>query len=74
MRCGRYDHNLLMLSAPHHTISDVGIIGSGHVAVPGDVSLTHRGVLCPDERPACPRHVLGGHSSAVMFCLRLFRR
>jgi magnesium chelatase family protein len=50
------------LRAPHHTTSDVGIICRGHVAVPGDGSLNHRGVLCPDERPACTRHVLGGRA------------
>jgi magnesium chelatase family protein len=44
--------------APHHTISDVGLIGGGHVPMPGDVSLAHNGVLCLDELPECRRHVL----------------
>jgi magnesium chelatase family protein len=44
--------------APHHTISDVGLIGGGHVPRPGEVSLAHHGVLFRDERPECRRHVL----------------
>jgi magnesium chelatase family protein len=44
--------------APHHTISDVGLIGGGHVPMPGEVSLAHHGILFLDERPACRRHVL----------------
>jgi magnesium chelatase family protein len=31
--------------APHHTISDVGLIGGGHVPMPGDVSLASQGSL-----------------------------
>jgi magnesium chelatase family protein len=44
--------------APHHTISDVGLIGGGQVPMPSDVSLAHHGVLLLDKRPACRRHVL----------------
>ena len=44
--------------APHHTISDVGLIGGGQVPLPGDVSRAHHGVLFPDELPERRRHGL----------------
>jgi magnesium chelatase family protein len=44
--------------APHHTISEVGLIGGGQLPLPGEVSLAHQGVRFLDERPACRRHVL----------------
>ena len=44
--------------APHHTISDVGLIGGGHVPMPGDVSLAHHSVHFLDAWPECRRHLL----------------
>jgi magnesium chelatase family protein len=44
--------------APHHPISDVGLIGGGQVPRLGDVSLAHHGMLVLDELPEFRRHVL----------------